>query len=495
MESRKRFWTLAAWALLILSPFLQMGIISLFIGKNAFAAYPVWSDEMDYWRNLFSWIHVGLPKGYSGIGEYPAPVGTLSVHGLTPLLLYGGFAKVFGLNFHSIVIYNALWVSLGALALCLLVKPKAGQALFMAGLLMAYVPAVLYCVTSMTEMANYGLLMFYVAFLLRSHRTGGKVSFALAWVTVVFVCLYRISYFVLFLPLVWLGGGNRFSKKTVLYSLLALVLSAVLYLLGAALTAPYPAGFLYNWLRAEDAATFFQMFFSHAKANLYDYFIRPTDSPMQDAMHWLYTAAMALSLGGTFLRLEKKERRWRVGFGLDKLHLGCFLMLFLPFAVVVMIYETNDWSDFRTLAPFLWGAAAVMALGRRKALPALALAGSMAMAAWLAVLPVQGAYGDEYRFTKQPYTERAQAACEAIVYDPQAESPWGNTIRADLCTLQTISEIDAHMGLFYGWFTPETTGKSRWILTDHLKIVVEGYERVDDGPEAKVYRHVQSDEN
>ena len=136
-----------------------------------------------------------------------------------------------------------------------------------------------------------------------------------------------------------------------------------------------------------------------------------------------------------------------------------------------------------------------MALVRRRALPALVMAGSLAMAVWLAFLPPQGAYGDEYRFTMQPYTERARLACEAIVYDPQAQSPWDNTIRADLCTLQTISEIDPHMGLFYGWFTPETTGKSGWILTDHLKIVVHDYERVDDGPEAKVYRHVQADEN
>ena len=130
MEAGRRFWTLAAWGLLVLAPFLQLAIISLLIGKNAFATYPVWSDEMDYWRNLFSWVHVGLPKGYSGIGEYPAQLGTLSVHGITPQLLYGAFAWVLGLNFHSIVLYNACGCSSGALALCSLARPRGPGPVF-----------------------------------------------------------------------------------------------------------------------------------------------------------------------------------------------------------------------------------------------------------------------------------------------------------------------------------------------------------------------------
>ena len=167
-------------------------------------------------------------------------------------------------------------------------------------------PAVLYCFTSMTELFNYGLLMFYLAFMLRHHNTGGKVALALAWVTVVFACLYRISYVVLFLPLIWLGGGGRLSKRMGAHALVALVLAVGLYALSAALTAPYPSGFLYNWLRAKDPATFLRMFFSHAKSNLYDYFIRPTDSPMEDAFRWLYTAAMVFSGGGVFAPGERK---------------------------------------------------------------------------------------------------------------------------------------------------------------------------------------------
>ena len=209
MEKRKELWRRAAWALLVLAPWIQLAVISLVTGKNAFAAYPTWSDELDYWRNLYNWSHVGLPGGYNGIVEKQAPIGTLSVHGLTPLLLYGGFVKLFGLGFHSIVIFNALWISLASLSFCLLVKPRPLTSLALAVLLMTFVPSMLYCFTSMTEQFNYALLLFFLAFLFRRQQSGSRWALVFCWITAVVACLYRITFFVLFIPLVWESGGKR----------------------------------------------------------------------------------------------------------------------------------------------------------------------------------------------------------------------------------------------------------------------------------------------
>ena len=65
-------------------------------------------------------------------------------------------------------------------------------------------------------------------------------------------------------------------------------------------------------------------------------------------------------------------------------------------------------------------------------------------------------------------------------------------MRLDVDTLQAMEEIPAGFGLQHGWFTTESTGKSRWILTDHLKCVVNGYERVTDMSGYKVYRLIAS---
>ena len=43
------------WALFILSPFLLLAVLSLAVGHSALDAYPVWEDELCFWRTLFSW--------------------------------------------------------------------------------------------------------------------------------------------------------------------------------------------------------------------------------------------------------------------------------------------------------------------------------------------------------------------------------------------------------------------------------------------------------
>ena len=154
LPPRRRTATLLGWGLLLSAPFLLLAAISLATGRNAFATYPVWSDELDYWRNLFTWDAVGLRTGYNGLLEEFARVGTLGAHGFTAVMLYGWFVKLFGLSYHTIVICNALWVSLGAAAYCALIRPRPARAALLALCLMLYAPAVLYCASSMTEMFN-----------------------------------------------------------------------------------------------------------------------------------------------------------------------------------------------------------------------------------------------------------------------------------------------------------------------------------------------------
>ena len=64
LNPRKRALTVASWALMVASPFLLLGAVSAVIGQNAFQANPVWTDELDYWRGIFSWLHLGGSAGY-----------------------------------------------------------------------------------------------------------------------------------------------------------------------------------------------------------------------------------------------------------------------------------------------------------------------------------------------------------------------------------------------------------------------------------------------
>jgi hypothetical protein len=502
----KQAATVAAWAFLVLSPFLLLGVLSLAIGKNVFTGVPVWTDELDYWRAVFSFLHAGPAVGYSGIGELHAAVGTLSVHGLTPILLYAGPAALLGWTFSSIMLINGLWVSLGALTFCLLVRPKALTAVAIGVVLMIYTPVVLYAATAMTELANYGLLLFYLAFMTRLIRTRGRAaadgratgwraglpSLVLASLTVLMCVTYRITYVGLWIPLVLAACDFRWSGKMAACLALALLVSAGAYYVASRFTSPFASGFLYNLLRTGSFALSVKMFLSHAKANLMDYFTLNPAHVMEGLQRVLYWAVAALALLGSFLRAERFGGRFRLRVRFGGFAFLSFLTLFIPFALVICFYETNDWSDYRTLAPFLWLVVAAAILRGRRLMPAVFLAGSALVLAVLMSIPPVGMFGDDNRFTFKTFWKPKYALLAAVEYDPAAIDPYQNAVRTDVFTISTVGLLHPGMGIQTGWFTEGNTGKCRWIMTDYLKIPLTGYELVFKNKAGSVYRLIDA---
>ena len=491
--------TYAVWAFLVASPFLLMGALSLAIGHNVLAGLPTWTDELDYWRAVFSWLHVGPAAGYSGIGELHAPVGSLGVHGLTPILLYAGPAMLLGWSYSSIVLFNGLWISLGALTFCLLVKPKASVAAAIGLSLMIYAPVVLYVSTSMTELANYGLLLFYLAFITRltvvrrraaaqGKPFAGAVWALLAALTLLVCMLYRITYAGLLIPLVLAACDFRFSVKTLVGFVLAALFSVGVYFLSSRLTSPFPSGFLYNFLRTGSLGLSVKMFLSHAKANLIDYFLRPSNNLMESLQRILYCAAMGLTLVGSFLGFVRENSRLRLRVRVSGASLLACLMLLIPFSLVVCFYETNDWSDYRTLAPFLWLVFAAAAVRGQRILPATFLAASALTLAVLLVIPPVGVFGDTYRYKEPVISQERRAVLSAVTYDPGAADPFENTVRTDVFDLPTVALLDPGMGIQTGFFTADTVIRSHWVVTDYFKVALEGYEPVLKNEAGRTYR-------
>ena len=153
----------------------------------------------------------------------------------------------------------------------------------------------------------------------------------------------------------------------------------------------------------------------------------------------------------------------------------------------------SDLWDFRALSPFLFGAVLWLTLSNRRTLPALLFAGSFAMLVWFITLSPVGAFQDEYRFISPPVSPQITEACQAIAYHPNAENPFENTVRSDIISFQIMQELDPALGFQFGWFSPGSIGKSRWLLTDYLKTVVEDYESVHTTAGANVYRKIIRD--
>ena len=328
---------------------------------------------------------------------------------------------------------------------------------------------------------------------MRYHQKRNPWMMALCCLTVAIACIYRITYFVLFLPVVLVYSRFKPGWRMALAALASVAVTAACYFFTSAITAPYTQGFLYHLLRADNLSAMVQMLLSHTKSNLFDYFLNTMGSPMEIAFHWMYCGLTLICLALAFARPVRDEnRRVRLKTGLDWELFSCFLLLAVMFGVIAIFYETNDWSDFRTLSPFLWLVMAYLAIRRRYIVPVVGAAAMAAMLAVLAALPPVAAYGEPARFEKaEASADLSETIATYLVYDPDASNPLTNTIRMDVDTLQAMEEIHPGFGLQHGWFTTETTGKSYWILTDHLKCPVNGYERLTDMSGYKVYRLIE----
>lgn len=479
------------YAVLIASPFLLLLVLSLVTGHSALDAHPVWLDELCYWRTLFSWDEAGFQTGYYGMHEEIAPIGTMGIDGIGPILMYGWFVKLFGLSHHTILLANALWCSLAAAVFCAMRKPRLHVSLLLSGMMMGYAPIVLYALTSMTQCFHYGLVLLYITFLLGYQEKRKVWMLALCVLTIVLGTLCRPMYCILFLPLWLMFCRYRISWRMVLFALPALAISLLCCYIAVQTAAPSAQGFIYHLLRAPDATTFVRMLLSHTKSNLYDYFIRFNLSRMQVAFRYLYCGVTLLCLIATFVRIDHTNGKWALQFGFRGPMLSCFVLLAAAFGFTMMLYEANDWADFRRLAPYLWLVIAYMIARHRVVIPSATLA-ACAVTLCLLIANPEGAFLDEGRFDAPEAAESLPEVIAAIEYDADAEDPFDNTVRLDVSSYQLMEGLHPGLGLQYGWFTTETTGRSRWILTDKLKCAVSGYESVLDTGDYKVYKKIDS---
>ena len=363
--------------------------------------------------------------------------------------------------------------------------------MYISVLLATYAPVVLYAFTSMTQLCQYGVLLIYLAFLLRYARNRKPGWLFLSLVSVVLMCCFRINYLLLVLPVAWVcGGGKKLCLKTVLFSLLGLCLVIGVYLLTSQWSAPYAQGFPYALSQAGSFALMVRMLMSHFKTNLIGFFAFYRYSPVLWWFRVFYLAMLALCLFKAFLQVRKDGKGLKLG--LNAASVWCFLWLASALGIVLLFNDVNAWTDFHILAPMLWLIPVYLICREKKLLPALALAGSLALTVFLCFQPPMGAYADTDRFDPPAANESLSTAISYITYDPAADDPFDNTVRTDLSGERLLMELDEGLGLQYGWFTPDSLGKSRWILTDTLKVALEGYEQVYSTHGAAVYRKTEA---
>lgn len=344
MEIRRaekvKTYTLYALAMLIPCAYLLLWYIIQ--GHSFLAAKPYFSDEIGYWRMLFSVDNCGFDFGAGGgFAGYKAPVGPLGSHGLSPVFAWGWYALLFPWRDNSIFAANFIMLTGSIAAYILLLKPDRKTMMLTIALLLIYAPAALYINTAMMEIPCIAAVIVYSALYIRWRKTHGKCVFIAAIAMGVYLGVLRICYVIVLLPLLWerwdFGADMKTIAKLACYAAGCLLL----YKVCALFMTPYPDGFA-ALLGRTPLAHKPAVLLRHTLSNLKIYFRGCFAFSAEAAFRWQYLAALAYFL---YKAAAKGERR--------RLYLSFFALYAAMLGANIALYDVFDWRDYRMLSPAL----------------------------------------------------------------------------------------------------------------------------------------------
>ncbi|MBO4808475.1 MAG: hypothetical protein J5537_05485 [Lachnospiraceae bacterium] len=222
--------------LVILLPAIQAGVIALF----SFCKYksglsvPMWNDEAVYYALIKTWITPGAhgafgnPIGYYGFNGGHAILGTGS--GWSPAIIfpYAVFAKMFGLNYHTIWAANLVFMTLGNALFILIAKPDMKAKIRLLILSAFSTPVILYAGTQMSEPLRYALVMVLAACIYRLlSAKEGEVGPVFAYVIVPLYLIFLVQIYIFYVFAVPIYIFAVLKKQKVLIKTIVAFLATV----------------------------------------------------------------------------------------------------------------------------------------------------------------------------------------------------------------------------------------------------------------------------
>lgn len=332
--------------LLGICPFLVLTLKSLLLGVNIFNNHPVWTDELLYWRELFSiggkGTAFGYTEGWLGV-DYAPKLWNLGCHGIAPVLAWGWYAVLFGIRDNSLMIANIVMVAIALGLLGILVRPSWAQTLGLLLLVFTYVPLVSYIQSSMMELPCYAAVIMVIALLLCYERSGTKQSIWGLSLAIMYCSMLRICYAIFFVPMVLLSFKRHHSwRKLVAQTGSVLIGVGVMRYIQNLFTSKWPYDFYWKFRNEFGDASNFRIILHNGKYNLM-HWLNPYSDNWQQALQRYFLLFLLLILLVLWLRTRKIEC------------FGMLLALGALWVALVALYDVWQWRDYRTDAPVIFG--------------------------------------------------------------------------------------------------------------------------------------------
>lgn len=445
---------------LIASPWIVLFITTRIIsGYSVQMSIPVWNDEMIYWHEILSFSAKCFDFGYYTMNEIQPRILSFGTHGFGTITPYTLYALLFGWDFNSMVIANNLFVSAAFLFLVLIIRPGAKKTLLVAIFYITYVPVVLYTGTSMSELMNQAAIIIYITLLyyyIEKKHQKTKVLYALAAFCIM-LCLIRIIYIVLFLPVILNESRFRFNRRMLVLLAGWVVLSFILFYISSLFVSPFPEAFLNGLFSISQPVDFIVYFFKHLFLNIARFIYPFRDGAIQISQRYFifaFTVWLFVKSGIYNFRSSRP----------DKLYFVSFVMIFMMLAITIVAYDVHSWRDYRVLSPVVFGIILLLTLSGRTFVLKNML---WVNAAGLILIAISPGIYNSFFFDQKRYTEPApNRTLNEIRFTQSASSRFENTMVVDRYDEAVFLNVPAGIGISHA-DTISDKLKSKYIFTSN----------------------------
>jgi hypothetical protein len=405
----------AAVTLILLHLYLQVNV-SQFMPDF----YRVYNDSFFYWRQAYTFSAVGFDGGYYTLDELPAPAGfsRFYAHGPGYAVIYGLIGRVFGWHLPCPV-----WINLGLITLTLggllvALRTPFPYRLLLLGVVLFVWPVLLYVPTGMSESLHHAgaVLIAYPLWRLITERNRlPKRVFAALLIILTILTLTRPTWSVLFIPCIVLYLRTWSFRNLSVGLVLACVVIVLLNMAQNAIAAPYPL---------PDPP-------ANADHGLQGLIEARLDRLNLNLANWTKGIDIEVAqryafvglLGGILFLWLFRRKPFSVEAVFHLCNLG------LPLAINLFLNDMAFYRDFRALAPHLLLSLLILVACRRWILPAVFITVQVIM---LPNFLTEYRATVEHQFTKTGLSASMDAfrtqVAETLVYQPDAPSPWCNTL-------------------------------------------------------------------
>lgn len=258
-------------------------------------------------------------------------------------------AILFGVNVHTLFIWNLLLLTISLLVFFLLIKPDCRVGVLILFMMLSNGVLMEQWYSHMMELPCVAVIVLYFTFQLMYERTNKKAWLVLTIVTCIYASFMRICYIVLLFPIIFLLCLERGKKIRIWPFVVYLIGFGIIYK-GGDLFKKQSAGFLTS-ISSLGMKEKLLMLLDNTLRNLRLYFSIYNGSHVEVGQRYFQVGLLLLLFTVAFISF----RDGLFSYTFRKVYFASAISLAGLIIMMMVLYDVADWRDVRTTMPYAFG--------------------------------------------------------------------------------------------------------------------------------------------